>query len=294
MAKQDKPNSGRPGPNKGSFADQLKSLQGSAEPAAKPAVKPAAMPLASRTIQDPKRAGRAPYNFVPPLDEQWCQVEPPPPLDQEHPDLLSGVIELDYEALTRFYLRGMYTLEKGPGAKPPTEPFLIDKQLRLPGPSLRGMLRTLVEIIGKAPLDPVNNDLLFFRAIASTGGESNSPEARAYKEQLGTELSNVKAGFLYGNANPRSWYIQPAQKLPGGEKWARLFTDETWKRGEAHFRCVPGKYGLRGVLCSPSDPGAIHGWKVCSGPPPPLPSHKKRYYSNGEEDKRRHQWLIPS
>ena len=221
------------------------------------------------------RAGRAPYNFVPLPLERWKEVGGPPPansyLSENGEALLSGEIVLSLEALTDFYIRGMWPLEGSAplkDVKDQTQPFLVDGRLRLPGSSLRGMVRTLVEILGRAPLQPVNDQQLFFRAVAATNNPrdrgSFEPQAVAYKNQIG-ETDEVKVGYLYGGT--AGWYIQPAIDKP--KKWYRIRTMDKWKRERVTF--TPGE------PWSYLSQNGIAGWLVCSGP----------------MQKKKAQWLIP-
>lgn len=73
----------------------------------------------------------------------------------------------------------------------------------IPGSSLRGMIRTLVEIIGYGKVQPVTDQLkVTFRAVAAA---SDDPLAQPYKQML----EGVKAGYVERRGN--TWYIQPAQ-----------------------------------------------------------------------------------
>lgn len=74
----------------------------------------------------------------------------------------------------------------------------------IPGSSLRGMLRTLVEIISFGKIERVSEQQrFFFRAVAAKGDD---PLGREYKSLL----KKVKAGYLVKNG---SWYIRPAKDV---------------------------------------------------------------------------------
>src|SRR5207247_7451695 len=108
-------------------------------------------------VDDPRRAGRAPYNFVPLPDSAVFYPEGPPTQDRYHTDLLTGEIHVEWSALTDFYIRGMWPLADhaaGRENKDQTLPFLVNEKLVLPGSSLRGLIRNVVEILGRAPLGP--------------------------------------------------------------------------------------------------------------------------------------------
>lgn len=74
----------------------------------------------------------------------------------------------------------------------------------LPGSSLRGMLRTLVEIISFGKIEKVSDQQkFFFRAVAA---DKEDPLSLIYKNKLKT----VKAGYLEYKSN--KWFIRPADE----------------------------------------------------------------------------------
>jgi len=76
----------------------------------------------------------------------------------------------------------------------------------IPGSSLRGMLRSLLEVIAASKLQPVNDKpRMFFRAVAAP---TNDPLKEPYSQVLGPNGRDVCAGYLrYDEGN---WYIWPA------------------------------------------------------------------------------------
>lgn len=283
--------------DKGRKSETMKSLAelgqllpartGELAPSPQPAATTLAPALASHTtvVRSLNRAGRAPYNFVPLAKEWrvWKQDGELPKHDVYRAGLLSGEIELEIEALTDFYIRGMWALEKfteidrttgRPRAvKDQSTPFLVEGKLRLPGSSLRGMVRTLVEILCGSPLEPVNNTQLFYRAVAAVPDPGNvssfEPQAATYKNRI----ARVKAGYLYSSAiGP--WRICPALPGPDGRAAYRYRTQETWKRERIKFT----QDGLYARAAAQNDPRAQAGWVVCSG----------------KMQNKRAQWIVPA
>jgi len=126
----------------------------------------------------PKRAARAPYNFAP-LNDSVFQVEREeiPEFDRYHSDRFTGWIELEIEALTPLYIRDALNHEEArreferQGKKKLPEDdnadfFSPSGKPQIPGSSLRGMVRTLVEIIGHSKFQFFDNRNLYFRALA--------------------------------------------------------------------------------------------------------------------------------
>jgi CRISPR-associated protein (TIGR03986 family) len=78
----------------------------------------------------------------------------------------------------------------------------------IPGSSLRGMLRTLVEIVSFGKIERVSNQQhFFFRAVAA------NPKSDSLGEEYKSLLKKVKSGFLIKQND--GWYIRPAQAIDG-------------------------------------------------------------------------------
>ncbi len=265
--------------------------------------------IVSKKVDNVKRAGRAPYNFVPLSAERWKSVAAPPSHDRYDPDLFTGEIAFDFEALTDFYVRGMWKLNDYPPEKaerqkrPLTEPFQVDGKLMLPGSSMRGMIRQLVEILAASPIDRINKDYLFYRTVASVPDPTNTrsfePHALAYKSAIlnadRTELA-VSAGYLTSSRD--GWSIQPARKDRWGHQFYQYYrhsTTQKWFRDEVKFdppddRRFPARVHDGGhedgwLVCSGWISGKLKQW-VVNGPDPaaerhPIPSDDVKAYKTG-------------
>lgn len=76
----------------------------------------------------------------------------------------------------------------------------------LPGSSLRGMLRTLVEIVSFSKIERVaDNQRLFFRAVGSNPKKESW--GKEYKQYVAPK--KIQAGYI--KKDNQGWYIQPAQ-----------------------------------------------------------------------------------
>ncbi|PDW01978.1 TIGR03986 family type III CRISPR-associated RAMP protein [Candidatus Viridilinea mediisalina] len=158
---------------------------------------------------DDDRAALAPYNFVP-LPEQVVPAEALPEQDRYHPDRFTGRIECVLTTASPLYVRCGLTPEQlaaGLEAKDLPEFFFTADAKRpvIPGSSLRGMLRALVEIVGYGKMERVTErPRFFYRAVAA---KSDDPLAMPYRSQL----RNVKAGYITQRGD--SWAIVPAKPL---------------------------------------------------------------------------------
>jgi CRISPR-associated protein (TIGR03986 family) len=195
-------------------------------------------------IEKTDRIAKAPYNFVE-LPDKVVEAELPlPEGDHYHSNNHTGRIECTLTTESPLYIRcGMtpanftkYSELPEKYSKPPKDatekqkkqweeekkqweterktvlaPFFTyqnDCLPVLPGSSLRGMLRTLVEIVSFGKIDRVSDEhRLFFRAVAANKNkESWGKEYKKYVEPA--EPEKVKAGYL--KKDNQGWYIQPA------------------------------------------------------------------------------------
>jgi len=176
------------------------------------------------------RTAIAPYNFVPlpqtivPAEESAATVRHDIYDDECH----TGHITCTLTTESPLYVRCGYTPEDF--ADHGTKAFheLSDEQKEqraqffhtrdreqpvIPGSSLRGMLRALVEIAGYGKMNRVTDKpRYFFRAVAAPKKED--PLASVYEATMGKYGRNVRAGYLKREGN--HWYIRPAKKIKGG------------------------------------------------------------------------------
>lgn len=168
----------------------------------------------------------APYNFIP-LPEK---VVPAPVVvddDVYHKDTISCWIDVELETLSPTYVRGMMTTTQFKNVSGKNndelsqqekeelaEPFQINKLPVIPGSSLRGMLRSIIEIASYGNIKWVAKTPIFtYRAVAA---QRDDPLEASYKAIVGKFANNVRAGYL--NKKSNGWFIRPAklpQTLPG-------------------------------------------------------------------------------
>jgi CRISPR-associated protein (TIGR03986 family) len=174
----------------------------------------------------PDRAASAPYNFVPLPQavlpavgcvpgEPWCRhdrydpMPRPPAFDS---GLLSGSIELTITTETPLFIRGVQKPDPDGGwqagrdanARLRPDPAMTpDGRPLIPGSSLRGMLRTLVEILAFAKVQPVAGTRPFFRDFSGSGQRLHN----AYANRIRPGGHPPQAGFLHHTAD--GWIIKP-------------------------------------------------------------------------------------
>ena len=208
---------------------------------------------------DIERAAIAPYNFVP-LPSQVVPAEQREPVDQSLYDALrhTGHISCTLTTSSPLYVRSGLTEEQfrqGLEAKNIAEFFyILDKSKPvIPGSSLRGMLRALVEIAAYAKMDKVTDvPRYFYRAVAA---KMDDPLASPYRAQL----RNVRAGYL--EQRGRDWYIRAAQSI-GTEAYLKVAEQyiprsvDLIRLHDPHYRLqvIPVSFTTKKLKPSPRNP----------------------------------------
>jgi CRISPR-associated protein (TIGR03986 family) len=165
------------------------------------------------------RQAVAPYNFVELPDRiVTVNLNDCPDRDRYHNKYFTGHIDCTLTTSSPLFIRCGLTLQQFVAekeAKDQSEFFYTNPENLhpvLPGSSLRGMLRTLVEIASFSKITQIANvKRFFFRAVA----DSKTSVGKHYQDRLGlgTRLSNVRAGYLKKEGN--QWKIRPAKIIEG-------------------------------------------------------------------------------
>jgi CRISPR-associated protein (TIGR03986 family) len=234
------------------------------------------------------RTAHAPYNFVP-LPDKVIPAADLQAQDRYYEDRKTGYLDCHLTTRSPLYVRCGLTPEEYEGgelSKSAPDFFYTDPNTRapvIPGSSLRGMLRTLVEIIGYGKVQPVNQQKLFYRAVAD--------QMTTLRESYHQQMQNVRAGYV--EEQDGSYAIRPA-KVIGGSTFFKV-TEAVLTRGTVSFISISNpEYRPQYVPCwfQPSDkypdsvgstlsqpePGYYKGVLICSGP---------------FGDKKRKHWIVP-
>lgn len=162
------------------------------------------------------RKAIAPYNFVE-LSDQVVEAEPLLPNDRYYPDRHTGKIECRLTTESPLYIRCGLTPTDFAEFGDKNHEDLTSEQRRqraefftnpasqrptLPGSSLRGLFRTLVEIVSFSKIERVSEQQrFFFRDFVA------APLKEEYEKHL-DKGKKVKAGYLVKQND--GWYIRPA------------------------------------------------------------------------------------
>lgn len=194
----------------------------------------------------------APYNFVE-LPDKLVEAEPLLPNDCYYPNRHTGRIECRLTTESPVYIRCGFTptdfaifSDKNnenltPDQRCKRAEFFTNPATQcptLPGSSLRGLLRTLVEIVSFGKLERVSEQQrFFFRAVAA---DKDDPLKDEYEKHL-DKGRKVKAGYL--DKQNDGWYIRPA--LPIEDK-PFIWVKEKDLRGK-----IPGLINMKSPEYSP-------------------------------------------
>lgn len=230
----------------------------------------------------PGTRSRAPYNFVP-LPEAIL-IAPASPFaghDRLASDRLHGEITLEIRAETPLYTRCAHPPELGDAEvvrTPEKQEFYHHgdpSRPVIPGSSLRGMVRSLVEILSysritrrpeRGEATRVVDRRLVYRAVA----EPDTADGKAYHQRF-SPPERPKAGYLARDKRSAGRVIKPAQE-PGGSSYVRVEIEHI-----RNAQIPPQPNTVRDVWVEPSEaiskkistepgPGLVQGKLVQSGP----------------------------
>ncbi len=180
----------------------------------------------------------APYNFVP-LPEKVVTVDPDDIPGHDAYTGYTGYIDCTLETRSPLYtrcaldpeffarwtdnIRGM--MKDDAARERYAQFFHLDDAERpvIPGSSLRGMVRALVEIAGYGKMQWVTNEPLVFRAVGDTTSLGNYYRRRLMREDRNKYFTPlVQAGYMEKQGS--RWFIRPAQMI-GGTTFARILKE---------------------------------------------------------------------
>lgn len=226
---------------------------------------------------------RAPYNFIP-LNEDVVAFDAPPKMDRYCQARRSGYIDLLIETLTPLYIRGTSTASDQESITN-SDFFSPGHIFKIPGSSLRGMVRALIEIVsfGKFQCDDRH---LFFRNISD-----------AYYRDAMIDTGNncfprAKAGLLFKRGS--RYYIRPSQNISGTDHYRingqfngedyfvpginSALTQFTFRRiffkpaapinhqhSDPQSRSIQLRYALINTVSPTNQQGFIEGYLIVSG-----------------------------
>lgn len=220
----------------------------------------------------------APYNFIP-LDE--CVVgadfEPDSVFnDTYHKDRFSGRIELELENITPLYIRDTGNLKEDSAHNEVNSNFFSPGgRVKIPGSSLRGMIRMMVEIVSWGKFTFFDDKLLYYRGLADKSSLRREYQTNMSSYDRKTKSTQYKFNAGYLKKEGLEYYIIPAQKDGAGKQFTQI-----------HQRHLPKGYANRQFFCEKRDDGK---YLVMSG----KMSNKKRHWLINAPDNEAPKILVP-
>lgn len=174
------------------------------------------------------REARAPYNFIP-LPEQVVEVEVNDLPDQGifNEGLHTGYFDCELTTSSPIFIRTGMSLEQAKAGKDskdlPEFFYLNDKNLPvIPGSSLRGMLRSLVEIVTFSKISTVSKLPLVYRSVGGTTNHDENYRSRMMRSDNETYKAGetklytpmIRGGYMV-KVGARDWAIRPAKVIDG-------------------------------------------------------------------------------
>jgi CRISPR-associated protein (TIGR03986 family) len=151
---------------------------------------------------------KAPYNFVPLAQTvvfpEWADLVS---IDQPFEDGISGTINVKYTAQTPVFIGNGKGDEKENENVPIPNYTLANGKYAIPGSSLRGMLRNIMEIASFGKFSRVSNPILSVRDLQNGGLYTR----HFTKEDNGAYEALSKAGWLEQNSESGEWFLYPVK-----------------------------------------------------------------------------------
>jgi CRISPR-associated protein (TIGR03986 family) len=180
---------------------------------------------------------KAPYNFVP-LPEKVLLAEEFAAHDKYDSERHTGYIELDIKTETPLYTRCAFPISvyQNPNNFDDKGKLKVTTDLNcqqffhrgdaqipvIPGSTVRGMTRSLVEILAYGKMNFVTNKQLVYRSVAQTFYRENFSKMNS--SGLDYPVSSLKAGYL--EVINDEYYIRPALQDSDGNSFVRVEYDK--------------------------------------------------------------------
>jgi len=175
---------------------------------------------------DIKNPARAPYNSIP-LNKTVVKAPEPPDLNEYHDKRLTGWINLNIETKTPLYIRDTLSIEDIKNKKTSNDIsnfYSPGGKIKIPGSSLRGMTRTMLEIVSYGKFDFFDDQPLYFRGLADKSNLRTEYQSKMTSYDIKNKKTQYKfnAGYLFTKG--LNYFIKPAKfdKIPKTKSEAKI------------------------------------------------------------------------
>jgi len=197
-------------------------------------------------LLDVKEPASAPYNFIP-LNDTIVYSEMIPDFNKYYNDRFTGVINIKIETKTPIYIRGTLNKEQVINKEETSEFFSPADLKRIPGSSLRGMIRNLVEIVSFGKFGFIDDKNLYFRDVAGTTN---------LKEEYNNKNNNCKAGLLYKEGIKYKIYEQEFCSITESESKKKISSGKKYD----YFNYYEVDEGI--IVVSGKKPNHYYNWLI--------------------------------
>jgi len=185
-------------------------------------------------ISQVRNPAYAPYNFVP-LNREVVEVDSEiPDADKYYSDRYTGWVDVEIEAITPLYIRSTLTqkeVEAGKESKDKPDFFSPVNRIRIPGSSLRGMIRNLMEIVSYGKFHFIDKDRrLYYRGLADRSNLREEYQRRmsSYDRRSRRAQYNFSVGIL--RKSKRKDKGEYFEIKSSGDKFKQILKKEARKR----------------------------------------------------------------
>ncbi|MGE5558335.1 MAG: TIGR03986 family CRISPR-associated RAMP protein [Bacillota bacterium] len=178
--------------------------------------------VGSNNINTSDYSAKAPYNFIP-LNETLVEGEKTD-FSAYHEGRLTGYIQCKLEALTPLYIRDTLDEEevvKNLESNKHPDFFSPGGKCKIPGSSLRGMVRNLVEIMGWGKFVFFQDKLLFYRGLADQSNLRQEYQDNMSSQDRKTKKASYKFSAGYLKREGLDYYIIPAMIGDNGRQFSQ-------------------------------------------------------------------------
>lgn len=173
------------------------------------------------------RKANAPYNFIP-LNEKVVSSEFNGEMilfDLYHKDKNSGYIELNISNVTPMYIRGNKSEQNSEDYINPEFFAPAKGNFRIPGSSLRGMLRNLVEIVSYGKFVSFDEKRLYMRGMADKSKSLRNDYQETMIDKKNNFFPKIKSGWIK-KTGFNKFVIYPSKVDAFGNQYYRINFDK--------------------------------------------------------------------
>ncbi len=228
-------------------------------------------------IKQVRNPAYAPYNFVP-LNQKIVVFNPGiPEANKYHTNRNTGWIELEIETLTPLYVRGTLTRDDilaSKESKDKPDFFSPADRIRIPGSSLRGMIRNLVEIVSYGKFNFFDDKRLYYRGLADRSNLRDEYQRKMSSYDRRTRKNKYKfsAGILRKTKNADRG--EHFEIVSSGNNFKQILKSEAKEKVKAigrkyqefEFYKVVDKGKKAYIIVSGYIPGKKRDWLIYSPP----------------------------